>query len=52
MGGSDGTSEDTKDTTMLVHIEETMRDVRTLPILTKLQPVAARNIHGHDIGFP
>ncbi len=51
MGGSDGTREDTKDTMMLAHIDETMRDVRTLPILTKLSPVDARNIHGHDMGF-
>jgi hypothetical protein len=47
MTGSDGTREDTQDTTILVQIEEVMRTIRELPFVTKLSPVAARNSHGH-----
>ncbi len=39
MDGSDGTREDTEDTTMLVQIEEVNRTIRALPFVTKLSPV-------------
>ena len=41
MDGSDGTREDTEDTTMLVQIEEVNRTIRALPFVTKLSPVDA-----------
>ena len=47
MEGSDGTREDTEDTTMLLQIEEVMSAIGALPIVTKLSPVGARNSHGH-----
>ena len=47
MEGSDGTREDTEDTTMCLQIEEVMCDIRALPIVTKLLPVGVRNSHGH-----
>jgi hypothetical protein len=39
MKGSDGTREDTQDTTMLVQIEEVMSAIRTLSFVTKLSLV-------------
>jgi hypothetical protein len=36
MDGSDGTHEDTQDTTRLVQIEEVKRAIRALPFVTKL----------------
>ncbi len=39
---SDGTREDTEDTVMLLQIEEVMRAIRALPIVTKLSPVGAQ----------
>ena len=47
MEGSDGTREDTEDTTMLLQIEDVMSAIGALPIVTKLSPVGARNSHGH-----
>ena len=47
MEESDGTREDTEDTTMLLQIEGVMCVIRTLPIVTKLSPVGLRNSHGH-----
>ena len=47
MEESDGTREDTEDTTILLQIEEVMRAIRALPIVTKLSRVGARNSHGH-----
>jgi hypothetical protein len=41
MDGSDGTHEDTQDTTRLVQIEEVKRAIRALPFVTKLSPVDA-----------
>ena len=41
MDGSDGTREDTEDTTMLVLIEEVNRTIRSLPFVTKLSSVDA-----------
>ena len=46
MEGSDGTSKDTEDTT-LVQIEELERTIRALPFVTILSPVGARKSHGH-----
>ena len=43
MEGSDGTREDTEDTTMLLQIEEVMSAIGALPIVTKLSPVGAKN---------
>jgi len=39
MKGSDGTREDTQDTTILVQNAEVMRTIRELPFVTKLSPV-------------
>ena len=47
MEGSDGTREDTKDTTMLLQIEEMMCVIQAMPIVTKLSPVGECNSHGH-----
>jgi hypothetical protein len=53
MEGSDGTREDTEDTTMLLQIEEVMSAIGALPIVTKLSPVGAHNGHGDWVGgFP
>jgi hypothetical protein len=52
MDGSDGTRRTRKKLRCLYKIEEAMRAIRALSIVTKLSPVAARNSHGHDIGFP
>ena len=47
MEESDGTREDTEDTTMFLQIEEVIRTIRALSIVTKLSPVGTRNSHGH-----
>jgi hypothetical protein len=39
MDGSEGTHEDTEDTTMLVQIEEVKRTIRVMPFVTKLSSV-------------
>ena len=41
MDGSDGTREDTEDTTMLVQVEVVKRTIRALHFVTKLSPVDA-----------
>ncbi len=46
----DGTLKDTEDTTLVQSEEDMMRAIRTLPFVTKLSPVGARNSHGH--GYP
>jgi hypothetical protein len=46
MDGSDGTRQDTEDTT-IVQIEEVDLDIRALSFVTKLSPVGVRNSHGH-----
>ncbi len=43
---SDGTRQDTEDTTTLVQIEEVNRAIRALLLVTKLSPVGGRNSHG------
>jgi hypothetical protein len=46
MDGSDGTRQDTEDTTF-VQIKEVIRVIRTLSFVTKLSSVGVRNSHGH-----
>jgi hypothetical protein len=43
----DGTRKDTEDTTLVQSEEDMMRTIRTLPFVTKLSTVSARNSHGH-----
>ena len=49
MDRSDGTREDTQDTTRIVEIEELKRAIRTLLFVTKLSPIDA---HKDKAGLP